>query len=106
MKEATVYLKYWRYPLDEQTELPLIPDDPIILKAMEDHLTHWFLINLWINGDDANIENKIKYWEQKKVNSLQEAKVYSKFPSFSTLVDYTKTVRRRWNSYDIQNLHY
>ena len=106
MKEATVYLKYWRYPLDEDTELPLIPDDPIILKTMEDHLTHWFLINLWINGDDANIENKIKYWEQKKINSLQEAKVYSKFPSFSTLVDYTKTVRRRWNSYDIQNLHY
>ena len=53
-----------------------------------------------------NIENKIKYWEQKKINSLQEAKVYSKFPSFSTLVDYTKAVRRRWNSYDIQNLHY
>lgn len=106
LKDATIYIKYWKYPLDEETQLPLIPDDPIILKALEDHLTHWFLINMWINGDDTNIENKIKYWEQKKMASLSEAKIYTKLPAFIDMVNYAKKVRRRWSTYDIQNYHF
>jgi len=106
LNDATIYIKYWRYPLDEETELPMIPDDPLILKALENHLIHWFLINIWLNGDDVNIENKIKYWEKEKIESLAAAKIYTKLPSFNNLINYSKMVRRRWSVYDIQNAHY
>lgn len=105
LKDATIYLKYWRFPMDMETGLPLIPNDAIIQKALEMHLTHWFLVNSWVNGDDVNIENKIKYYQVEKDKYLTEAKIYAKFPSFFDMVRLTRNTRARWDSYNIQNYH-
>lgn len=105
MKEAVIYVKYWRFPMDMETGLPLIPNDAIIQKALEYHLTHWFLVNSWVNGDDVNLENKIKYYQAEKDKWMLEAKIYSKMPSFQNMINITRATRRRWDSYQIQNLH-
>lgn len=91
--------------MDMETGLPLIPNDAIIQKALEIHLTHWFLVNAWVNGDDVNIENKIKYFESEKMKYMQEAKIYAKMPTFNTLIDMTRKSRRRWDCYQINNYH-
>lgn len=107
LKDPVVYLKYWKYPIDRETNTPLIPDDAIIERALEDHLTHWLLVKLWTNGEVSNIENLIKYWEQRKINSIDAAKSYCKLPSFNTLTELARTTRRRWQSYEqINSNHY
>jgi len=103
LKDPVIYLKYWRFPMDRDTKLPLIPNDAIIERALEDHLTHWLLIKLWTNGEIADVENKIKYWEQKKINSMDAAKSYAKLPSFNTLTELARTTRRRWQTYEQLN---
>lgn len=106
LKHAVIYIKYWIYPIDEVTQLPLIPDNPLVEKALESHLTKYFLENLYLNGDDTQLENKIKYWNQKAQTDLMDCRTLSKMPSFQTMVNYTKTVRKRWDSYELQNIHW
>lgn len=100
LKDPIIFLKYWKYPIDKETGLPLIPDDPIIEKALEAHLTHWLLVKLWTNSEVTDVENKIKYWEQQKYITLDNAKSYTKLPSWAYTVEMTKRVRKRWNSYE------
>lgn len=107
LKEPVIYLYYWKYPIDAQTQLPLIPNDPIIQKALESHLTHWLLIKLWTNSEIQDAENKVKYWEQRKQRDVAEAKLYCKFPSFNKMVDSARTARKRWNTYEqIMSYHW
>jgi hypothetical protein len=100
LKEPTIFLKYWRFPLDEETGLPLVPNDPIIEKAIYTHLIYWTLVKLWTNSEDTDIERKIQYWEKQRNDSLYIAKNYAKMPSFLTMVNYANTVRRRWPTYE------
>ncbi len=100
LKDPVIYLKYWRFPMDRETKLPLIPNDAIIERALEDHLTHWLLVKLWTNGEVTEIENKIKYWEQKKINSVDAAKSYAKMPTFLGMANLARKTRRRWASYE------
>lgn len=107
LKEPVIYLKYWKYPIDRETNLPLIPEDPILQKAIEAHLTHWLLIKLATNGEVADIWNLIKYWEQQKMVTLDQAKCLAKMPTFNGMVELARTTRRRWQTYEqIMRHHY
>ncbi|WP_159308869.1 hypothetical protein, partial [Klebsiella pneumoniae] len=74
MKKPVIYLKYYKYPVDLETGLPLISEQPIIQKALEYHLMYYFFYMAWLNNDDANIERKVKDLEQKSIQYLAEAK--------------------------------
>ena len=103
LKDPVIYIKYWKYPVDKETKLPLIPNDPIIEKALEAHLTHWLLVKLWTNNEVTDVENKIKYWEQQKMITLDNAKSYTKFPTYQGMVEMSRRVRRRWQTYESIN---
>lgn len=106
LKKATIYLRYWKYPVDEKTKLPLIPDDPIIEKAIEAHLMHWFFVQGWTNNDITDVDKKIQYWQMEKDKYALQATSYASFPSFNKMIQITRRIRRRWSSYEIQNTHW
>ena len=101
LKDPVIYLKYWKYPIDKETGLPMVPDDPFFEKAAEAHLTHWLLVKLWSNGEITDIENKIKYWSEQKTLTMDACRMYMKFPSFNTLTNLARQRRRAWETYEI-----
>ena len=61
-KEGEIFIKYYGFELDEQNK-PYIPQTP--QERLETYLTYHIkrkiFENLWLNGDDENIQNKIQY---------------------------------------------
>lgn len=106
LKDPVVYLKYWKYPIDRETNLPLIPSDPIIEKALEAHLTHWLLVKLLTNSEIVDAWNLVKYWEQQKIMYVDQAKSYSKLWTFNGAVNWARTVRRKWETYEQINSYH
>lgn len=106
LENPVIYLKYYAYPEDPETGLPLIPDDPIIQRAIEFHLMHYFFYMTWLDGTDVNIERKVKDLEEKRDKYLTEAINYSKFPSFNKAVEMTRNSRRKFAAYELINSHH
>lgn len=103
LKEATLYLKYYAYPEDKETGLPLIPDTPIIQRAIEYHLMHYFFYMTWLNGNDVNIENKVKALRQDRDLYMAEAMNYAKMPSFNKTIEMMRNKRRLFSAYEAIN---
>lgn len=101
LKEPTIYIRYYAYPIDEETGLPLIPDEPIIEKALESHLMHYFFKNLWLNGDDPNVQQKIKYLQEESNQNMGEAEYFVKLPSFNKMIETARRQRKRYTSYEV-----
>ena len=99
LKKAIVLVRYYKYPMDENG-LPLIPDNPVIQKALEFHLMHYFFYMAWLNSDDVNIERKIQDLEIKRNNFLVEAMNYTKMQSFQQAVQMARKVRKRFGAYE------
>jgi hypothetical protein len=103
LEKPVIYLKYWLYPEDPVTGLPLIPDNPIILRAIEYHLMHYFFYMTWLNSNDVNIERKVQDLEMKRDKYLREAINYCLMPSFQKNIEMARRTRRRFNSYEIMS---
>jgi len=103
LKDPTIYIRYYSYPVDELTGLPLIPDEPIIEKALENHLMFYFFKNLWLNGDDPNVQQKISFLKVEANESMAEAEYYSKLPTFNAMVQLTRRNRKRNATYEVMN---
>lgn len=101
IKHPIVYVKYYSYPIHKETGLPLIADDPIMERALQDHLMLYFFKTLYLNGDDVNLENKIKMLKEDAERSMEEARYLSKLPSFARMVVNTRRARRRLRSYEV-----
>lgn len=103
LKEPVIYLKYYAYPEDEETGLPLIPDDPIVQRAIEYHLMYYFFYMTWLDQNDVNLERKLQDLELKRDKYIMEAKNYSKMPSFNKAVEMARNVRKKFTAYEILN---
>lgn len=101
LETPTIYLKYYAYPEDPETGLPLIPEEPIIQRAIEFHLMHYFFYMAWLDGTDVNIERKVQDLQLKRDQYLTEAINYSKFPSFNKSIEMARNVRRKFSAYEI-----
>jgi hypothetical protein len=55
----------------------------------------------WLDGNDVNIERKVKDLEEKRNLYMAEAINYSKFPSFNKSIEMARKSRRKWNSYEV-----
>ena len=66
LEKPVIYLKYYAYPEDPETGLPLIPEDPIIQRAIEYHLMYYFFYMAWLDGTDVNLERKLQDLELKR----------------------------------------
>lgn len=107
LKNPVIYIKYYAFPEDPETGLPLIPEEPIIQRAIEFHLMHYFFYMAWLDSSDSNIERKVKDLEMKRDLYIAEAKNHSKMPSFNKSVEMTRNARRKWAAYELLNTrHY
>lgn len=102
LKKAIVLLRYYKFPVDENG-LPMIPDNEIILKALEFHLMHYFFYMAWLNGDEGDIRAKLQDLEIKRDRYLVEAMNYSKMPSFVKAVQMARNVRSKFSAYERMN---
>jgi len=103
LKEPVIYLKYYAYPEDPETGLPLIPDNPIIQRAIEYHLMHYFFYMTWLDSSDTGIERKVADLEIKRDKYMIEALNYSKIPSFNKSVEMARNIRRKFAAYEVLN---
>ncbi len=100
MKEATIYLKYYAYPLDEN-QLPMIIDNPIIEEALFYDILLYFFKQKWYNNELTDVENKIKSLTIDKNEAMKLALAYMRTPSFNEMVKYIRRVRNYNSSYEI-----
>lgn len=103
LEKPVIYLKYYAYPIDADTGLPLIPEDPIIQRAIEYHLMHYFFYMLWLDSTDVNIDRKVQDLELKRNEYMKEALNYSKIPSFNKSIELARRVRRKFSAYELLN---
>jgi len=103
LKNPVMYMRYYRYPVDLDTGLPLIPEDPIIQKAIEWHLLQYYFQMLWLNGDDPNVQQKYQLLKQEADRYMLQAINYSKTPSFQTLVEMARRTRKKFSAYEVIN---
>lgn len=103
LKEAIIYVKYYAFPLDEETNTPLIPDDVILQENLYKHLLYYFFKIIYLNGDDTNIENKLKFLKDDAELAIAFAMNYAKTPSFRKMVQLSNRSRKKFASYEIMS---
>lgn len=103
-KEGELLICYKAFPIDEETGLPMIPDSPIIEKAIEDHIKYNIIKNLRTNGD-ADVAQLLPLYQQDAQLSMGKAITETKTPSFSTMVHNIGLVRKRLNIYQFPNMN-
>lgn len=107
MKDPVIYVKYYALGIDEETNTPMIPDDSILEECLFKHLTYYFFKSLWLNGDDTNLENKIKFLKEEAELAIALAMNYGKMPSFNKMVQLGKRSRKKFASFEIMGgFHY
>lgn len=106
LSKPIIYLRYYGYPVDEDTGLPLILNNEIVINAIEKHLMHYFFELLWLNNTDSNLERKIQYLQIEKNAAFTEAQSLISLPSFKTMVNVAKRYRQSWRPYDLSFNHY
>jgi hypothetical protein len=74
-----VYLRYEGLQLDDDN-YPLIPNNPYILKAVEDYLIYKSFLNLYYNSE-ADVERKMAKAESEHLKSMSEAINYFRTPT-------------------------
>lgn len=99
-REGSVFMRYHAFPIDEETGLPLIPDDPIIEKCLEMYIKANIIRNLWTNSE-ADVAQQVNYYDNLSREALLEAKHYTKLPTFQTTVNAIRLTRKRLNVYQL-----
>jgi hypothetical protein len=99
-KEGTVYVVYHAFPLDENTGFPMIPDNEVIEKCIEYYIKMNILENLWVNGD-ADVAQKISYFNNKYKEHLGQAQYETKLPSFEAMVKAIRLKKRGLDMYQL-----
>lgn len=98
--EGTIYIKYYALPIDDESGLPLIPDDRVIQKAIQYYSIYQYFLNFYWNDEVPNGTAQ-KAAESKKMYSeaMGQAISQSKLPHFGTLVDSIRIQRSKLNIY-------
>lgn len=103
LETPIIYLKYYAYPVDEVTGLPLIPDHSVFEEAMFYHCIVYFLRVAWLNKMVTDIDRQLQYFEQLSREKFVEAKRLSKLPSFEKAVQLGRRARNKFSSYEVLN---
>lgn len=107
LEKPVIYIKYYAYPIDEETKLPLIPDHSVFEEAIFYHCITYFLRMAWLNKMVVDVERQLQYFEKLSMEKYVEAKRLSKFPSFNKMVQLGKRSRNKFSSYEaMNNKHY
>lgn len=96
-----VYIKYYGFPVDKDTGLPMIPNIRSAEKAIEWYIIWQTLMGLWYNSDAPDMQNK---WQAAKVEYehwFAQAEYEVKLPSFQTLLDQIRRNRGNLSIYQM-----
>ena len=95
-----INLMYYALPIDEEG-YPLIIEEPILEKAVEDYLTYMCLYKLYLNGEDTR--DKMMFVKQEHILSLREALFFVKLPTFRSLMEYAKKRKNYLSLFNIES---
>lgn len=97
-KSGNVFIRYYGLETDEQGK-PYVPNTP--LNHLEDfliiHIKRKIFYDMWLNGDEAGIENKLNSLkqEEREQRTLAEKDVKSKDFSIESLLKVQRLNRRK-----------
>lgn len=99
-KEGEIMIFYKAFPIDDETGLPMIPDNVLIEKAIEDYVKYNILKSLRTNGE-ADVAQILPLYQRDMDLSMAKAITETKTPSFSTMIHNIRLVRKRLNVYQL-----
>jgi hypothetical protein len=99
-EEGSIYLMYHGFPLDSETGLPLIPDNKIIEKCIEDYIKYNIVKNLVTNAD-ADLSRLLEVYRADYKESMAQAQYETKLPTFSSMVNMIRTNRKSLDIYQL-----
>ena len=102
-KEGELLIYYKAFPLDDDTGLPMIPDNVIIEKAIEDYIMYNTLKFLRVNGD-ASVSQLLPLFQQDADKSMEKAIYLTKLPSFQTMVHSVRLMKKKLNIYQFPHV--
>ncbi len=105
LKNPVIYIKYYSLPVSEDG-LPMIPQNQVLQEGLFKHLSYYFMKSLWLNGDDANMENKIKFLKEEAELGIVNCIKHSVFPTYNGMIATTRRMRKRVASYEIMNIQH
>jgi hypothetical protein len=97
--DGCILMKYYALPLDKESGLPLIPDNPRIEKAIEDYIVYRIFEDFYFNGDVPDIQNKYQLARANNDDSIKEALYWCKFPTFQNAINKIRVDRKRFSIY-------
>lgn len=100
LKHPVIFIRYYKFPIEEETGLPMIPDDPILQRAIEYYLMHYFFNIAWLNNSAEGLENRVKSLRQDRDLYMAQARAYVSLPTFNAMVDFAKRQRTRFSTYE------
>lgn len=100
-EHGDLFLVYKGFALGEDG-LPMIPNNVIIEKAIEDYIKYNIIKNLRTNGD-ADVANLMQIYQHDMEMSMGAAITLTKTPSFSTMLNQVRLVRKRLDFYQLDN---
>jgi hypothetical protein len=100
-EENVIYIKYYSFPFDEESGIPLIPDVSSVERAIEDKIKWRVIEQLYLDGAIPDGDKKLSYLLQMSEVSLEKAKYEVKLWSFGSSVDGIRIIRNRFNIYKI-----
>ena len=76
-----IYIQYQGLPTEEGTDDLIIPEvtGNYVYEYVTAELKKKIYENLWTNGDDENVQNKLMYWKQESADKFSNAMTAAKF---------------------------
>jgi hypothetical protein len=98
-EEDGVLIKYYAFPLDPETGLPLIPDNTIFEKAIEEHIIYNTLKDMYLNSEIPDFQNKLAMVAADYAKAFGQAEFLAKLPSFQTVINKIRVDRKNLRTY-------
>jgi hypothetical protein len=99
--DDSIYIKYFAFPKDKETGLPLIPDNTYIEKAIETCIIYNVFSDFFINGEVPDLDRKYAVVKAEYDEALKQALYYVKQPSFQTVINKIRRDRKNLDFYQI-----
>lgn len=96
---GSIYMKYYSYPIDCDTGLPLVPNVLSIQKAIEYKIIYESFLNWYLNDEVPGMERKAQEVKHLYTQAMSAASYESKLPSFMTMIDMIRTKRQSLDTY-------
>lgn len=100
-----IFMKYYGFPIDDDSGLPMIPSVTFVEKAIEDYIIYRVIEDIWFNGVVPDMDNRYKMARANSDDSMKSAMYYCKLPSFQEAINYIRIQRKNLRIYTQTNFN-